>query len=152
MRLQFCVRLETAVGEIMDSKAAEDWADVSYPIPTDVQMLATHNANENRKNKHLLGILHNMVLDGNYHGKHEANTLRKQHNEHAKALSAVVAKTAEGVQRFVDLESTVVELKAIVLKLQADNQQLQERIDGHEKRLTNQANFLNTLRKKGETE
>ena len=79
----------------------------------------------------------------------EANTLRKQHNEHAKTLSAVVAKTAEGVQRTVDLELTVVELKAIVLKLQADNQQLQERIEGHEKRLTNQANFLNTLRKNG---
>jgi len=129
---------------------ADDW--MSYAIPTDAQMLAMHNANENRKNKHLLGILHNMVLDKNYHGAREANTLRKQHNEHAKTLSAVVAKTAEGVQRTVDLELTVVELKAIVLKIQADNQQLQERIDGHEKRLTNQASFLNTLRKKGEME
>jgi vacuolar-type H+-ATPase subunit I/STV1 len=135
-----------------DSKAAEDWMDVSYAIPTDVQMLATHNANENRKNKHLLGILHNMVLDGNYHGKHESNTLRKQHNEHAKALSAVVAKTAESVQRIVALESTVIELKEIILKLQSDNLQLQERIDGHEKRLDKQGTFLNTLRSKGEAE
>lgn len=135
-----------------DSKAAEDWADVSYAIPTDAQMLATHNANENRKNKHLLGILHNMVLDGNYHGKHEANTLRKQHNEHAKALSAVVAKTAEVVQRTVTLEATVIELKEIILKFESDNQQLQERLDGHEKRLDKHGVFLNTLRKKGETE
>ena len=85
-----------------DSKAAEDWS--SYEIPTDAQMLAKHNAEENRKNKHLLGILHNMVLDRNYHGTHEANTLRKQCNEQAKALAVVTAKLAEVVTRLVEVE------------------------------------------------
>ena len=85
-----------------DTKAAEDWS--SYEIPTDAQMLAKHNAEENRKNKHLLGILHNMVLDKNYHGTHEANTLRKQCNEQAKALTMVVAKVSELVSRVVELE------------------------------------------------
>ena len=91
-----------------DSKAAEDWVDVSYAIPTDVQMLATHNANENRKNKHLLGILHNMVLDKS----HETNTLRKQCNEQSKALAAVTGKLAEVVQRVVELEAELKEIKS----------------------------------------
>jgi len=108
---------------------ADDW--LSYAIPTDAQMLATHNANEIRKQKHLVGILHNMVLDKNYHGAHEANTLRKQHNEHAKTLSAVVAKLAEAVQRIVDLEAEIATMK---------------------ERQHRQANFLNTLRKKGDSE
>ena len=93
-----------------DSKAAEDWS--SYEIPTDAQMLAKHNAEENRKLKHLLGILHNMVLDKNYHGAHEANTLRKQQNEQSKALTAAVAKLAEVVQRVVELEAELKEVRS----------------------------------------
>ena len=115
---------------------ADDW--MSYAIPTDAEMLAKHNANEIRKLKHLVGILHNMVLDGNYHGKHEANALRKQVNELAKATVAVDAKQCEIVHRVVELE--------------AKDANKQERIDGHEKRLTNQGTFLNTLRKKGDSE
>jgi hypothetical protein len=119
-----------------EKQLADDW--MSYAIPTDAEMLAKHNANEIRKLKHLVGILHNMVLDGNYHGKHEANALRKQVNELAKATVAIDGKQCEIVHRVVELE--------------ASDTSKQERIDGHEKRLTNQANFLNTLRKKGETE
>ena len=117
-----------------DSKAAEDWADVSYAIPTDAQMLAKHNANEIRKLKHMVGILHNMVLDE----KQEANALRKQVNEMAKATFAIDVKQCEIVHRVVELE--------------VSDTNKQERIEGHEKRLDKHGNFLNTLRKKGETE
>ncbi len=122
-----------------DSKAAEDWS--SYEIPTDAQMLAKHNAEENRKNKHLLGILHNMVLDGNYHGKHEANTLRKQCNEQSKALASAVAKLAEVVSRVVELEERL-DVK------DAKIGELQERLDGHEKRLDKASDFLRTMKPK----
>ena len=111
-----------------DTKAAEDWS--SYEIPTDAQMLAKHNAEENRKNKHLLGILHNMVLDKNYHGTHEANTLRKQCNEQAKALTMVVAKVSELVSRIVELEALV---------------------EQHSTRLDKASEYLKTLKTREET-
>jgi hypothetical protein len=126
-----------------DSKAAEDWSE--YAIPTDAEMLAKHNANEIRKLKHLVGILHNMVLDGNYHGKHEANALRKQVNELAKATVAIDGKQCEIVHRVIGLE--------------ASDTNKQERIDGQEaqivtikERQDRQGNFMNTLRKKGDAE
>ena len=122
-----------------ESKAAEDWS--SYEIPTDAQMLAKHNAEELRKLKHVQGILHNMVLDKNYHGAHEANTVRKQQNEQSKALTAAVAKLAEVVSRFVELEEKV-------LQLEADNLQKQERLDGHEKRLDKASDYLKTMKTK----
>lgn len=118
-----------------DTKAAEDWSE--YAIPTDAEMLAKHNANEIRKLKHLVGILHNMVLDGNYHGKHESNALRKHVNELAKATVAVDAKQCEIVHRVVELEEKDV--------------QKQERIEQHERRLDKASEYLKTLKSKEET-
>jgi hypothetical protein len=123
---------------------ADDW--MSYAIPTDAEMLAKHNANEIRKLKHLVGILHNMVLDGNYHGKHEANALRKQVNELAKATVSIDAKQCEIVHRVVELEAfETPDSKDQLDALKAEIATMKERQD-------RQGTFLNTLRKKGETE
>ena len=72
----------------------------------------------------LVTQLNTVLVDQLEKATHTATALRKEVNELRQARERDSAKLGE----------------------------LQERIDGHEKRLTNQANFLNTLRKKGETE
>jgi chromosome segregation ATPase len=72
----------------------------------------------------LVTQLNTVLVDQLEKATHTATALRKEVNELRQARERDSAKLGE----------------------------LQERIEGHEKRLTNQANFLNTLRKKGESE
>ena len=73
---------------------------------------------------HLYTVLHTTVVDELSKATHTATALRKEVNELRQARERDSAKLGE----------------------------LQERIDGHEKRLDKASEFLRTLRKKGETE
>jgi hypothetical protein len=113
-----------------DSKAAEDWsrssedAGKSKQLPTADDYTNDWYKQQFQRLNWLVTQLNTVLVDQLSKATHTAMALRKEVNELRQARERDSAKLGE----------------------------LQERIEGHEKRLTNQANFLNTLRKKGESE
>ena len=114
-------------------------------IPTDADMLAKWYAKQFRRLDHLYKVLHTEHVVDLAQCKQQENTLRKQVNEYAKSLEMYAAKTGEMVERMIETNAELALVKSQNDALIAELTEIKSRQDRH-------GTFLNTLRKKGETE
>ena len=102
----------------------DDMSDDEKQLPTADDYTNDWYRQQFQRLNWLVTQLNTVLVDQLEKATHTATALRKEVNELRQARERDSAKLGE----------------------------LQERIEGHEKRLDKHGNFLNTLRKKGETE